>query len=145
MTHSCSIELHRPIRLDWLQPLIESSLDEGFDFLERLAREYRDGSNTFEKPGEAFFVARSQGQLVGVAGLNLDPFERDPNIGRLRRVYVVPPLRGQGIGRRLVEQVIQHSQFPVLHLRSNPLAAPLYESLGFVPVALEHATHRRTR
>ncbi|MBS2037366.1 GNAT family N-acetyltransferase [bacterium] len=132
-----------PIPTRELQPLIEASLAEGHHFLQRLAREAEEGSNTFQGAGEAFFFAYQDGRLVGTAGLNLDPFEKDPNVGRVRRVYVLPGYRGQGIARRLLQTVLKHNRFPILHLRSTPEACRLYESLGFTPTGRDNPTHRK--
>jgi len=137
-----SIRAQRPIPLEPLQPLIQASLAEGHQFLERLAREYGEGVNTFEKPGEAFFFAYDDEQLVATAGLNQDPFENDPQIGRLRRVYVLPSHRRRGLARQLVQAVLAYNTFPLVHLRSTPDANQLYESLGFQPTGLENPTHK---
>ncbi|MFN8610234.1 MAG: GNAT family N-acetyltransferase [Vulcanimicrobiota bacterium] len=137
------IRRQQPIPVQELQPLIEASLAEGHQFLQRLASEAADGSNTFQNPGEAFFFAYADGQLVGTAGLNLDPFENNPRVGRIRRVYVLPSHRQRGIARRLLQTVLEHNKFPVLHLRSTPEANHLYESLGFQPTGLENPTHRK--
>jgi GNAT superfamily N-acetyltransferase len=138
------IEIRRqdPIPTQELGPLIEASLAEGHQFLRRLAREAADGSNTFQSPGEAFFFAYDGDQLVGTAGLNLDPFQGDPDIGRVRRVYVLPSHRGRGIARQLIQTVLEYNSFPVLHLRSTPEANRLYESLGFEPTGQPNPTHK---
>lgn len=139
------IEIRRqqPIPTHELQPLIQASLAEGHQFLQRLAREAEDGANTFQNPGEAFFFAYHDKQLIGTAGLNLDPFENDSSIGRVRRVYVLPQFRGQGVARRLLQTVLAHNTFAVLHLRSTPEANRLYESLGFQPTGQANPTHRK--
>jgi amino-acid N-acetyltransferase len=49
-----------------------------------------------------FWVADHQGQLVGVAGL-----ERYGDSGLLRSVAVAPGWRGSGLGRALVDRVLQ--------------------------------------
>lgn len=136
------IQNENPIPLEKLAPLIEASQAEGHQFLARLRCEYQDGTNNFQKPGEAFFFAYDGDQLIGTAGLNQDPFENDPQIGRLRRVYVLPSHRKKGIARQLVQTVLDYNTFPTVHLRSTPEANRLYESLGFQPTGLENPTHR---
>jgi GNAT superfamily N-acetyltransferase len=64
------------------------------------------GVNRFSPVGEALFATDSVGQIVGVCGLNVDPYLDDPGVGRLGNVYVLAAFRGRGIGRRLVEQAI---------------------------------------
>ena len=39
--------------------LIEESLSQGFQFVERLVRDYRNSYNCFDKVGEALFIASS--------------------------------------------------------------------------------------
>jgi GNAT superfamily N-acetyltransferase len=73
---------------------------------------------------------------VGVCGLSIDPYLDDPRVGRVRNVYVLAARRGDGIGRRLVEEAIARARgrFDRLRLRAEePGPARLYESLGFRP------------
>ena len=70
-----------------------------------------------------------------------------PDIGRIRRVYVMPGWRDQGVGRSLVTVLIEHARqnFRCLGLRAdNPNAARLYESIGFLPCSNANATHTLT-
>ena len=87
--------------------LVEESLTQGFRFIERLIREYRSGFNCFDKPGEVLLTASLQGAVVGIGGLNRDPYFNDAKVGRLRHLYVQSVWRGQGIGCLLVNQLIQ--------------------------------------
>ena len=64
------------IDLDTLQAMRKESLCEGFDFIDRLCKEWALGNNRFELPGEAFFIVTANGQVVGVCGLNQDPYTR---------------------------------------------------------------------
>jgi ribosomal protein S18 acetylase RimI-like enzyme len=102
----------------------------------RLAEEWGNGANRFDRPGEALFGARGAGRLLGVCGLNVDPYAGDDRIGRVRHLYVLSESRRQGVGQRLVQRVIQaaRGRFDDLRLHtSNPEAARLYEALGFRP------------
>src|SRR5262249_19241348 len=95
---------------------------------------WASGANRFDRPGEALLGARIDGQLVGVCGLNVDPYAADDRIGRVRHLYVLVSCRRLGIGRRLVEDVIAgaRDRFDALRLSpTNPPAARLYEALGF--------------
>jgi len=124
--------------------LVALARDEGYLFLTRAEAEWIDGSNRFDKPGEGLFLARIGSESVGIAGLNVDPFLEDPTVGRLRRVYVAPEVRGAGIGGDLVRACIGSaaSHFSRVRLRAeNPDAARLYERLGFVAVEETEATH----
>jgi GNAT superfamily N-acetyltransferase len=61
------------------------------------------GTNRFNKRGEAIFAASAAGALIGVCGLNVDPYASDPRVGRVRHLYVLSGFRQLGVGRQLVE------------------------------------------
>ncbi|HSF83720.1 MAG TPA: GNAT family N-acetyltransferase [Anaerolineales bacterium] len=119
---------------------------EGFKALQRLRDDWQAGVNRFSALGEAFYVARCDGALVGVCGLNCDPFAEDPRVGRLRRMYVHPQFRRMGIGRQLVLRAIEDGRghFHTLRLRTvDEGASAFYKALGFDPVeGMEAATHQ---
>ncbi len=119
---------------DSLGALIAESEQGGLRFVRRLAEEWASGANRFDRPGEALFVARLAGQVVGVCGLNVDPYATEPNVGRVRHLYVLSAHRRLGVGGQLVTEVMKaaRGRFDRLHLRTNtPEAARLYEKLGF--------------
>lgn len=111
-----------------------------------LIAEWTSASNRFEAPGEAFYGACFGAQTVGVCGLNVDPFAGAPEIGRVRRLFVSPAHRRQGIGSLLVDRVIADAagRFELLHVRTyDPVADVFYRSQGFTPVnGDQHCTHR---
>ena len=126
-------------------PLIAESEQGGLRFVRRLAEEWGSGRNRFDRPGEALFAAVTDGHLVGVCGLNVDPYTGEPRVGRVRHLYVLTAHRRLGIGRRLVVSVVAAAHGPFASLRlstSNPEAARLYEALGFRPhPGGAHCTH----
>ncbi|PYN03818.1 MAG: GNAT family N-acetyltransferase, partial [Candidatus Rokuibacteriota bacterium] len=92
------------------------------------------GVNHFDRPGEALFVARDGERVIGVGGLNIDPYAATGNVGRVRHLYVLAAHRRRGIGERITAEIIAaaRGRFENLRLRtSNPAAARLYERLGF--------------
>lgn len=119
-----------------LQRLRAESLREGFRFMERLCEEWASGANQFDRPGEALFLAVAYGQVVGVCGLNRDPYAHDPGTGRVRRLYVLPAHRRKGVGRALIEAIIAHgrSHFVLLRARTDA-ATDFYTACGFRPDA----------
>lgn len=128
------IERIRELPAERMAPLIKESEAEGLRFVRRLAEEWASGSNRFDRPGEALFGAGRDGRLVGVCGLNVDPYAGDPRVGRLRHLYVLTAHRRLGVGGQLVAAVMAaaHGAFTTLRLStSNPAAARLYESRGF--------------
>jgi GNAT superfamily N-acetyltransferase len=129
-----------------IQPLLDASLAEGMRLVRRLADEYASGANRFDQPGEALLGAYAGGRLVGVGGVNRDPYARDPRVARLRHLYVLPSWRRQGVGRQLVEALIAAAalHFAILRLRTtNPAADRFYRGLGFDGIAGDaEATHQ---
>lgn len=127
--------------------LVAESEQAGLGLVRRLVDEWRDGSNTFGHPGEAIVGARVEGRLVGVCGLNVDPYARDDRVGRVRHLYVLSASRRLGVARALMAEVLDaaRGRFGTLRLStSNPAAARLYESLGFRPLAASRCTHVMT-
>ena len=125
-------------------PLRAEALQEGHQFIETLIVEWISGKNRFAVPGEALCGSIQHGLLIAVGGLTCDPFLHRPEIGRIRRVFVRPGWRKQGLGAAMVSWLLNHarSQFECVRLRTdNPAAARLYERLGFLPIADPHATH----
>jgi GNAT superfamily N-acetyltransferase len=129
---------------DALDPLVGESERGGLRFLRRLVDEWVSGENRFDRPGEALFAARVNGRLVGVCGLNVDPYAASASVGRVRHLYVLIDHRRLGVGRRLVEEVIAVARhhFGTLRLRTHDSAAVgLYETMGFRPSGEAECTH----
>lgn len=142
---SVSIERVASLPTAELATLVAESEEAGWRFLRRLLDEWSTGENRFERPGEVLLDARDAGRLVGVCGVNVDPYADSPRVGRVRRLYVSVGCRRQGIGRQLVERVVLVSRgtFDQLRLRTdNPEAARFYEALGFHPrLGLAECSH----
>jgi GNAT superfamily N-acetyltransferase len=118
----------------FLAELVAESEAAGFRFLRRLVDEWASGRNRFDRAGEVFFAAISGTRVIGVCGLNSDPYAGAAGVGRVRRLYVLAAFRRQGIGRQLVQAVVAAAQgrFRVLRLRTeNESAGRFYEALGF--------------
>lgn len=130
------------IRLDELPDTISALADlaRADDFLafDRLVLDFENGSNAFDRPGEALFGAFFSGQLIGVGGLNIDPYEPGPGLGRVRRMFIDPAHRGRGIGRALIGAIEAHAaqHFVQLQLFTDSVdATRFYETLGYRPIA----------
>ena len=125
--------------------LRSESLAQHFNMLRRLAENWQSGKNRFSAPGEKLLGAFVGGQLVGVCGLNVDPFSPQLRTGRIRHLYISDAFRRRKIGQQLLAAVITHSGtwFDFLNTHAPPSAWPFYESLGFRPVYDEpRVTHR---
>ncbi|MEW7858907.1 Acetyltransferase (GNAT) domain-containing protein [Pseudomonas sp. NFIX51] len=119
------------------------AVTEGFRFLTRLVAEWQNGSNRFDQPGECLLGAFRDGQLIAIGGLSYDPYA-GPDIGRLRRVYVVRAARGQNVGKALVQQLLAYAaqRFRVVRLSTDtPEGAAFYLRCGFQPIQDDFATH----
>lgn len=143
-----SIEVDVLGGVDGLGPLAKLADAEGHRMVSHLIADWRSGANAFDRPGEALFAAAADGSVVGVCGLNVDPYADDESVGRVRRMYVDPAWRREGVGSALVERVLEQARghFEVLHLRTaSSEAAAFYRSQGFADVADDPTcTHRRT-
>jgi GNAT superfamily N-acetyltransferase len=138
------IERLRELLPDRVSDLLAESEEAGSRIVRRLVDDFADRTNRFDRPGEALFGASIAGRLVGVCGLNIDPYAGDARVGRVRHLYVLTPLRRHGVGRQLVGRVIAtaRDRFESLRLRTNnPAAARLYEVLGFRAREARDYTH----
>jgi GNAT superfamily N-acetyltransferase len=95
----------------------------------------RDSLEEYRDPSKALFVAQdASDRLVGVAGLRT----LEPGIVEVKRMYVVPECRGQRVGSRLLDRLLdeaQHMQARTVRLdtvRFMADAQRLYRSRGFV-------------
>lgn len=127
--------------------LLKVSRAEGHNLVERLVDDWRDGSNRFDRPGEIALEARVGTRLVGVGGLNRDPYIDDPAVGRIRHVYVSSDARGDGVGSALVTALVGHARgrFTRVRLRTVTSAGfAFYSALGFegTPEEEENSTHQ---
>lgn len=116
-----------------LDELVSESSREGFRHIRRLVDEYISGVNRFDRNHEALFVCRSEGRIIGICGLNQTP-DSGGDTGRVRRMYVLPEFRRQGVGRMLMQAVIQAAadHYSWLVLRTDQTqAGDFYISLGF--------------
>jgi len=128
---------YREIRLEALadsphafSSTLESEQDQPLDrFATRLADDFVLG-------------AFSGSHLVGVAGFYVQPRPKHRHKGLLWGMYIRPDHRAAGIGRTLVEAIIEHARQHVELLQlfviaDNLPARRLYAKLGFVEYGIE--------
>ncbi len=88
-------------------------------------------------PHGCFLLAQDQDRFIGCVGLR----RLAEGIGEMKRLYVQPDRRGNGIGRALAQAIIEEAKklgYECLRLDTLPdmhVAQALYQSLGFQPVA----------
>jgi hypothetical protein len=67
--------------------LIALSLREDFYAMQRIRDDWDAGTNRFDRPGEIVLEARAGARLVGICGLNRDPYAQSSDVGRVRHLY----------------------------------------------------------
>ncbi len=122
--------------------LLSESVEEGFEFLQKLKSEWDDKTNRFDLDGEFLLAVFKKKQCIGIGGLNLDPYLNDPMIGRVRHFYILREFRGKGAGKKLLQDIMRRSSFDRVRLRAmTEDAAKFYEKMGFEISNEENTTH----
>ena len=112
---------------------MRARFEHGFD----PGRSIPADANQLVPPAGVFLVARSCGQPLGCGALKTGA----GSIGEIKRMWVAPAARGQGVGRRLLEALEGHARhlgLAVLHLETNRTlheAQALYRRHGYREVA----------
>src|SRR5882762_5784376 len=114
---------------------------ERYAFLERLANEWVSGAMLFDPPGEALLAAYSEGVLVAIGGITVDPIVAEAL--RMRRFYVRRAFRRTGIGRAIAQALLERAlrSVRVVTLNAADGSVPFWEALGFVPEVSDGHTH----
>jgi hypothetical protein len=69
----------RVLNPDQIAPMQKAAQAEEIHFIDRLVTEYATGINCFDRPGEVLFGMFEDQRLVGIGGLNCDPYHPDHN------------------------------------------------------------------
>lgn len=91
----------------------------------------------YQQVGGEFWVVEHQDQIVGTAAYY--PIHRSSQAVEIRKMYLLPPARGQGLGRFLLqqlEQAIAARDFQTIWIETASVlkeAVQLYESSGYQP------------
>jgi len=119
-------------------PLIENLVDEaqreGFEFVQRTIDDWDSGTNRFSRIGEGLWGLVSGTELVGIGGLNVDPYVKNADTGRVRHLYIRKAYRRKGCATLLMRTIIGRAELYFRTLRlftANPAAGAFYEQLGF--------------
>ena len=108
----------------------EISLKDERDFLNGLLRKIREGKSVF-------LVAESNGKIIGDTGI--DTKGRVNNHVGLLGLSIAKEFRGKGIGKKLIQSVLDEAGKKLKHLKiihlecfaTNEVACNLYKSVGF--------------
>ncbi|MCP1727071.1 putative acetyltransferase [Natronospira proteinivora] len=99
--------------------------------------------------GGEFWVIEEQGELLGTAAFY--PLEGRPEVAEIRKMYLLPRARGQGLGRWLLrfledrarERGYSHARLETAAVLKEAIA--LYESAGYTSAPDAVATRRCDR
>lgn len=102
----------------------------------------------FRKQGSVYWIAEDKGKITGGCGIYPTP-DLPEGCAELVKLYLLPEVRGRGIGRMLVEKSIESAKelgYRQLYLESFPelnKAIGLYEKQGFtfIPGPLGNSGH----
>lgn len=126
------------------EALRAAAASEGYRHMDRLAAEHAAGRSVFV----ALFGVLLDGDLVGVGGLTHEPEPAEDPALRLRRLYVRPDARRQGVARSLASALCQEGldQVALLTVHAGDTrAAAFWEAQGFRPVAGRPWSHELRR
>ncbi|OGW87223.1 MAG: hypothetical protein A3C35_06950 [Omnitrophica bacterium RIFCSPHIGHO2_02_FULL_46_11] len=96
-----------------------------------------DIGSSYGKLGEAFFIALSNGKIVGTVGIK----QEDERTAFLRRLFVAPEFRRKQIGSQLIERAVEfcrevgYDEIIFKTTSTMDKAVRLCEKRGFVPKA----------
>jgi ribosomal protein S18 acetylase RimI-like enzyme len=118
--------------LQWADTRLRQELGVDLD-IETLHEQTMRELHKFAPPHGRLLLARQASQVAGIACLR----EIKPGVGEIKRMYVRPAFRRQGIGRALTERLLSEARaigYTSLRLDSTcfmQAAHALYRSLGF--------------
>ncbi|MEG0327439.1 MAG: GNAT family N-acetyltransferase [Erysipelothrix sp.] len=136
-------------KTDNIKMLINASSEEHYNFLKRLEKGLKEGTNTFESAHELLLCAKSSdGEIVAIGGIQADPYVRNERIGRVRHLYVHPDYRRHKVGKLILERLLDFSRhhFDEVRLKTpyegyENAASKFYEANGFIRSYQEEYSH----
>ena len=117
-----------------IESLVDESMQEGYLFVQRTIEDWNNGANRFSDTAESLWGLVSGMELIGIGGLNRDPYVEDADTGRVRHLYISQAYRRKGCATFLMNAIIERARLHFRLLRlftTNPDAAVFYEKLGF--------------
>ncbi|MBN2459162.1 GNAT family N-acetyltransferase [Candidatus Woesearchaeota archaeon] len=101
------------------------------------------GPNGQDLEKRVFYTVKRSEEVVGCGGLIQKNPKKEPMTGEITDIYLIPELRGKGLGKALVSDLIQKAGvlgFEKLFLTTRKefkAATQLYQRLGFMQVPNE--------
>lgn len=99
--------------------------------------ELLDMYKSYQLPGKHYYVIEKGGKVLGGAGVAPLEDDSNPNICELRKMYFSPLLRGQGVGKAMIDKCIKKAKqmgYTGMYLETidgMKVAQKLYLSRGF--------------
>ena len=121
--------------LEWLQTEAEERYGLHFDVEGMVASDLAD-SGKFRPPDGRLYLVRYEGEVVGVGALK----KLEEGVAEIQRMFVPPEFRGKGLGRAIVERLVEdarmvgYRQIKLESLSFLHAAHALYRSMGFEDV-----------
>jgi len=118
--------------LEWLNDRLRREYGIEFD-VEAMVQSDLSDPYKFHPPHGRFYFAQYRGDIVGVGCLK----KLEEDVGEIQRMYVPPSFRGKGVGRAILNRLIQDARsigYRRLKLESLEFleaAHSLYRSVGF--------------
>ena len=118
--------------LQWANAMVAQEFGVSFDIKAMLVADMAQ-LDKFAPPAGRLLLAEWQDRMAGIAGLR----RLDASTGEVKRMYVRPMARGQGVGRTLLQGLIAEARLMGYRLvrldsaRFMAAAHALYRSAGF--------------
>ncbi len=118
--------------LEWLNERVKRDYGIEFDVNAMVESDLSD-PNKFRPPDGRFYLAQYDNAVAGVGCLK----KLAAGVGEIQRMYVLPAFRGKGIGRAIVNRLIDdariigYRQLKLESLEFLKAAHSLYRSVGF--------------
>ncbi|KKJ76021.1 hypothetical protein WH95_14710 [Kiloniella litopenaei] len=130
--------LYRELRLEGLKNTPEAFGASYSDESTKAPSHYRELLTN----NEVFGAYTNKGIIVGIAGLAIPRKEKLKHKGMLWGIYIKPEMRGNGLAKQLISQIIEIAKHRTEELlltvvTSNTSAIKLYKKLGFIEYGCE--------
>ena len=118
--------------LEWLNERVKRDYGLEFDVNAMVESDLSD-ADKFHPPDGRFYLAQHDNAVAGVGCLK----KLTKDVGEIQRMYVLPAFRGKGIGRAIVNRLIDdartigYRQLKLESLEFLEAAHSLYRSVGF--------------